>query len=310
MLFDTDSTLGRKSSQAYYIARVKKVILGSKTTNSDYDKDYTCEKDMGSIYYELLYSGKSGNGAQTRNGKKAYPIFGFLRQYPNVGEIVMMISGPSSDLNDNSQSQDLYYFPPFSVWNSVHHNVFPNMNEYVDFINKQVQSTTSTNPTPESLAIPQGRTFSEKPDIKTLRPFEGDTIIQGRFGQSIRFGSTVPELSSINTWSKQSDIPGEPITIITNSQKSFTKLEKESPVTIEDINRDGSSIYLTSKQSISIVDIEKYNVRSYALANSSNPQTQLVIVPEIIPVSNETMSAQDQDRMAQSNNPNTTTPNA
>jgi hypothetical protein len=305
-MFDPfDGSKGKLGGQQYIIARVKRIILGAKNTDTYVDEDYKSERDLGKIYYEPLYSGKSGISGLSDTGKPAYPIFGFLRQYPNIGEIVLIMPGPSADLNDGTQNQDLWYFPPFSVWNSVHSNVFPNMVEYKNFIQDKLSTTSSPTSDFNFFKIPQGYTFLERNDIKSLRPFEGDTIIQGRWGQSIRFGSSVSQLKSINTWSSNKDsATGDPITIITNSQKKFTTPELDTPVTVEDINRDGSSIYLTSTQTISVTDIESYDIRSYTFAKASNPQTQTVIIPEGVPTLNVTNSPQAQDENAQRNNPN------
>ena len=134
-MFNTyDGSRSRGRGQQYFIGRVTKVILGAYLTDKSPDPDYTCEKDLGAIHYELLHSGKSGTTSGKPTGKLAYPIFGFLRQYPTIGEIVLMIPGPSSDYNDDQENQDLWYFPPYSVWNSAHHNIFPNMTTYSVFI--------------------------------------------------------------------------------------------------------------------------------------------------------------------------------
>jgi hypothetical protein len=292
-----DGNRGSGKSRPFSIARVKKIILGPYLTETQVDPDYTSEKDIGAIRYELLYQGKTNVKGSKNNSKKAYAMSAAQRQYPNVGEIVMLISGPSSNLNDNSDAKDLYYFSPFSIFNSPHHNVFPNMQEFEDHVNNQLVNSNTNADAAKLMAMPQGVTFEERDSIKTLRPFEGDTVFQGRWGQSIRFGSTVSELKNINTWSSKTENGknGDPITIIVNSQKTYNKLESESPTTVEDINRDGSSIYMTSGQAISVSDISLYRVRSYSLSTASDPQTRVVIVPEKIPTSNEYLSADDQD---------------
>jgi hypothetical protein len=296
-----DSEKGKGSSKHYFIARVKRVILGPNITDTEIDSQYKSEKDIGAIQYELLYSGKTGTTGNKNNSKPAYPMFPHVKQYPNIGEIVLIMPGPSSNMNDSANNQDLWYMSPYNIFNHPHHNVFPNMLEYEAFIKNQIPDNASGGNDFSSYIIPQGNTFIERGNIKLLRPFEGDTIIQGRWGQSIRLGSTVPQLKSINTWSKTGS-SGDPITIILNSQKKFTKQEQESATTVEDVNRDGSAIYLTSTQAISIVDINLYNIRSYSLSKTSDVQTQTVIVPEITPTSNEYKSPQEQDNTSQVNN--------
>lgn len=298
-----DSEKGRGSSKHYFVARVKRVVLGPNITDNQTDSLYKSEKDIGAIQYELLYSGKTGVSGNKKNTKPAYPMFPHVKQYPNIGEIVLIFPGPSADLNDSAQSQDLWYMSPYNIFNHPHHNVFPNMAEYEAFIKNQLPNNANGANDFSTYSVPQGNTFIERGNIKLLRPFEGDTIIQGRWGQSVRFGSTVPQLKSINTWSKNGS-SGDPITIIVNSQKKYTKQEEESPTTVEDINRDGSAIYLTSNQSISIVDINLYQIRSYSFSKASDPQTQTVIFPESVPTSNEYNSPQAQDINSQNNNTN------
>lgn len=80
---------------------------------------------------------------------------------------------------------------------------------------------------------------------KQLYPFVGDFILEGRFGNSIRFGSTNNQHE--NQWSNNGE-KFSPITIIKNGNNPNSNLiEKYS---VESTN-DLSSIYLTSNQSLS-----------------------------------------------------------
>lgn len=281
--------------QPFIIGRVNRVILGSRKTNDIEDYDYTCEKDLGAIYYEPLFVNKSENNQASDNSKPAYPIFGNVRQYPNIGEIVLIFAGPSSDMNDGSKRQDYYYFPPFATWGDPNHNVFPRLEVYAAQIeNTRLNSDYEANEPEDNVSISQGFTFEENPKVKQLRPFEGDIIVQGRFGQSIRFGSSVPALNKYNTWSDSID-NGKPITIITNKQRTPSSAEADSPTFFEDINRDGSSIYLTEDHLIPIVDLNLFPRRSYATKNSNNPQVVTAKLPEKYFKTNEFISATDQD---------------
>jgi hypothetical protein len=304
-IFDTyEHDFGKSAGHFHIIGRVKKVILGSHLTDTTLDPDYKSERDLGAIKFEALYSNKSGYTGDGSYSKSAYPMFGFLRQYPTIGEIVMIFPGPSPDLNDNIQNQDLWYLPTFAVWNSVHHNVFPNIEEYAKYI-KNVSKENFTGPVkPEMPKVPQGYTFQEiDAGIRSLRPFEGDTIFQGRWGQSIRMGSSVSQLKKTNSWSSGKDkdgnpIDGKPITIIINQQRKLNSAEETSPVIVEDINRDGSAIYLTAGQIINLIDISKFPQKSYSLDTSLSEQAQATITVESIPTTNEMVSAVDQDQRA------------
>ena len=95
--------------------------------------------------------------------------------------------------------------------------------------------------------------FIERNDVHPLLPFTGDVIYEGRWGNSIRLGSTArySVSSSLNPWSNYGK-NGEPITIIRNGQNvNSSDDEGWTPIT-EDINFDSSSIYLTNDQQIPI----------------------------------------------------------
>ena len=102
----------------------------------------------------------------------------------------------------------------------------------------------------EEINYNYGSTFIERSNIHPLLPYAGDIIIEGRWGNSIRFGSTVQSNNLIynNDWSKEGE-NGNPITIIRNGQPEDVSSEGYLPI-VENINTDLSSIYLTSNQAI------------------------------------------------------------
>jgi hypothetical protein len=247
--------------QYFLIGRVTSVVLGEffddgKTKNPD----YFSPADMGKIDFEILYSGINTNKTN-KVSKSAFPIFSFIKQYPIIGEIVYIVSGPSDGLNDNYKNQKLFYYPPFSLWNAVNHNAFPNMQQYADFLKSYSAEPGYEGSTDYSQAkLPLGVYFSESDKVKSLKPFEGDSLIEGRFGQSIRFGSSNLYRGDNDTWSIGSPINvsnlNKPITIIINGQgkPSVKNSDKFSP-TVEDISRDDSSIYLTSGQILRTLNV-------------------------------------------------------
>jgi hypothetical protein len=119
-----------------------------------------------------------------------------------------------------------------------------------------------------------GNTFKERDDVRSLLPEEGDVIIEGRFGNGIRFSSTTPNKKiNNNSWSSEGDF-GKPITIITNNYNN-SEGNPWNPAQ-EDINTDGSSIYLTSGQEI-LLDFACKNLQSLniTIANSFNSVLQI-----------------------------------
>jgi hypothetical protein len=89
--------------------------------------------------------------------------------------------------------------------------------------------------------------------------------MKGRWGQSLRFGSTVKGNNIINPWSIKGD-EGDPITILRNNQYKETK-DPWIPQ-IEDINKENSSLYLTSNQIIPI-EVSSKDYKSYSTPPTS-----------------------------------------
>lgn len=195
-----------------------------------------------------------------KNYNFAKPLFPNMRQVPLLNEIAYILSFPSVNSQDprkiDLNQTEYYYFLPINLWNTAHQNALPDpVTEYNEQENpsRKNQSYTnaaagaSTNTTEESNeSIVLGSTFNEQEDINTLQPYEGDIIYEGRWGQSIRFGSTV---LGKNPWSNVGE-NGDPIFILRNGQTPSGN-EPWIP-TVENINSDLGSIYVTSTQQIPI----------------------------------------------------------
>ena len=183
----------------------------------------------------------------------AYPLFPNIKNYPLKNEIVITISGPDFTTQSFTRSSTLYYICSYNIWNNNHHNALPDTRESdnddnltnKDYINKVPVNQGAGG----SDDVDLGKYFEENEDIKNLLAFEGDIIHEGRFGNSIRFSSTIKNTQSNNQWSEAGK-NGDPITIV-----RVSKPIREAPnkkLTMEDINIDDSSIYITSTQKIPI----------------------------------------------------------
>lgn len=185
----------------------------------------------------------------------AYPAFPNIKHYPLINELVPILYLTDIDSTNNTTSISAYYLPPINVWNSSIHNGIPSSNIIPNSQNKNYQQTElgSTNIiSDENVNINLGKTFKEN-DIENVNPllqYEGDITYEGRFGNSIRFGSTVGNANIPNSWSKVGK-NGSPILIIRNGQFIDPQTENWIPI-LEDINKDKSSIYITSNQQIDI----------------------------------------------------------
>lgn len=283
-IFESDR--GKTKGQYFIIGRVIEIVLDAS------DPGYNNPSDIGKIKYDMIYSTLSTSKANDVS-RSAYPMFSFIKQFPLLNEIVLIMAGPTEALNDRKTRQQPYYFPPYSLWNRPNHGAFPNMDSWAEFVkntnNKPGYQGSATDP----VTLPLGNTFKEDKSVRNLKSFEGDIILQSRFGQSIRFGSTVKEQKSKNTWSNYGET-GDPITIILNQQGSRKELGPLDFL-VENVNRDGSSIYLTSNQEINI-DLSGFPINSFL--TKIKPINQNVVESVRLPLSNYGTSAQEQDKLS------------
>jgi len=287
------------------IARVTHVVYGpflvGTTIPDPYYKDPT---SIGNITFESL-SGTDYRTSNSSGNPIAKPLNSNFKQLPLEEELVSIVIGPSVLMNEDREAPELYYTAPFNLWNAAHHNAFPDAGDLESFSNisrkSYQQSTVSNQPnnvsTTSSVNFPLGPNFSEQSDRKNLRIFPGDLTIESRWGSSIRFGSTTPKGTELNPWSQNpQSIPGNPITIIRNGQGR--QLDQEGWVpTIENINRDPSSIYLTNGQQIIIDDIQN-NFKLNSLKVSLKRTTSNSIPLQSQLASFESISALTQDQNA------------
>jgi hypothetical protein len=129
----SSDTSSPREYSGFIIGRVKKIVLGPENYDGSKNEDYSNPSDVGKIFYEVMYSNLNLSKAKYSN-EPAFPIFNFVKQLPVVSEIVLIVPGPDHNLNDRIDSQAYFYFPPYSVWNSVNHNAFPNMEEYANYV--------------------------------------------------------------------------------------------------------------------------------------------------------------------------------
>lgn len=288
------STRGSTMSSPFYIGRVKSIVLNQYLDNSKTpNPDYNSAADIGKIRFDRLYSSITTTKTSSENGF-AWPMFSFVKQMPVYGEIVAIFYGPSSDLNDTKDAQKLYYMPAFALWNAINHNSMPNMAEYSQFLSDYVTQPGYQGNSVDVPEFPKGYTFTESKGIRTLTPFEGDSIIEGRYGQSIRFGSTVSKFKGYNPWSDTGN-NGDPITIIRNGQGLVTDPLDPFSTTVEDINTDASSIYLTTSQRIVIDDLSNFPMDTYGKSVVSTAIANTVSIFEK-PTSHDYTSPADQDK--------------
>jgi len=208
------------------VGRVYGVVTTENTPTEEMFNKAGGWNGIGSVFYLDYEQSKNIVGSIADNFldtcKIARPLYPQYQYYPILGELIYIENLPSPASQISSTTTQKYYISTINLWNNQQQNSQP--------ANKDASL---------------GTTFVENPNIRILLPFEGDHIIQGRQGASIRFSSTTKLYSNLNEWS---DIGAEdsPITIFTNG----LNFDANKNYYVEQINADSSSIYLTSTQKI------------------------------------------------------------
>lgn len=185
-----------------------------------------------------------------------------LKQIPLIGEFVLIYRTFNQESTGERWRESWYYVSSIDVQSSINSNMLPGLSN-----GDSQEDIDNTKP---------GKTFLNKA-ISPIQPYEGDLIVEGRVGNSIRFGSSINQ--SVNlpanyyhkrpTWFTPGNHP-DPIIILSNRTKHLPDKE----FVVEDINTDASSIYLTSTQVVDFKisrSLSKYNtfVGSQILGNAN-----------------------------------------
>lgn len=275
----TKNSLTSPSSGGMFKGIVTDIILNDQ---HPLFKDYGEWGCIGSVQFQPIDLKPSSflPSLPSQGGKKglkliAKPLTSNNIVYPTVNEICFFFS-INLDFSINSlNSIQYFYLSPLNLWNQPNSNFMPLQNftnqsddqlEYETQV-ESYQSNSSPLPPPEEVINtnffpkdsefnPSQDTFKEAP-TSPLLPFSGDVISQGRWGNSIRLGSTsIPPqipLKPLNDWSSTGDNT-DPIILIKNGISTQNKTSDAKPIT-EKVNEDLSSIYCTSTQKIPIETI-------------------------------------------------------
>lgn len=186
------------------------------------------------------------------------PASANIKQIPLVGEIVLIYKTFNQASTPVKKRDAWYYLTTLNIQSTIHANVLPGLS------NSQITDTEIDTAKP-------GKTFQFK-TVSPLQPYEGDLLLEGRFGNSIRFGNTVKSggIYSVSTpWTgEQSSNQPDPIIILANGQKNLPNKQ----FVVEDIQQDAASIYLTSTQKLSAFKLNNTIQRSASESSYSNSQ--------------------------------------
>jgi len=208
------------------------------------------------------------------------------KQIPLVGEFVLIYKTFNEQSSKTKWREGWYYVCSIDLQSSINENMLPGI--------------ATGLPQDQLDKIKPGRTFTKK-SVGPLQPYEGDLMIEGRFGNSIRFGSTVnisakdssgnsivPSYYYVEPSWTGADQPvyGDPIIVLSNGRKDL----KNKQLTVENINDDAASIYLTSTQRITNLKTNKPLGNPDAISISQFSKSQLIGVADRIVLKSKTDS--------------------
>jgi hypothetical protein len=207
-------------------------------------------KDDIQNYYTIRFRFLSQPGNNDENFNTAIPLNIHVKSIPVPGEIVLIVAAASSFAGNFRLNEGTYYYLSIvNIQSDINYNGVPKSSTVPQSNTQNYSNTTlgiksSTN---QSQPSREFKTF-EQTNVNSLQLYEGDIVLEGRYGNSLRFGSTIKNSSLISkqtTWT--SGKVGDPIIILSNTKN---KSSIQQVFRIEDINKDDSSIYLTSTQKI------------------------------------------------------------
>lgn len=174
----------------------------------------------------------------------AFPMDSTIQEMPLIGEVVMV----------NKVLGNFFYSRKLYIAHRMQENAMINLNTVLNNRPAQLKNAIPSSEKEVSLDKHKfGNYFRPDSRVRPLKHFEGDVIIQGRMGNSIRFGSSQMEPGNkgmapniILRAGQAKDVEKEACT----SDKIFG-------LVIEDPDNDVSSIWMTSDQVIPFEQITK-----------------------------------------------------
>jgi hypothetical protein len=154
------------------------------------------------------------------------PLDTNIKEYPLPGEFVIAVDYFGLK----------YYTQKINYSNSVNSNSYPGLTRWTTSIQKEFKIVD----------------FKENSKIRQLQAEEGDIIFNGRFGQSIRFGSNITEIVNADNSIEPDTGREDSSNIIIRAGQGEEPTIDYKPVK-EDINKDGSSLWMTTNQNVPLV---------------------------------------------------------
>jgi hypothetical protein len=227
---------------------IKKDISDNDINYKGYSISDFITKDglyYGAIYYRLI--GGGGTEVNESDLPHAFPLKREFLALPVKDELVKIYKSGGKD-----------YYEKITPENSPNFNTAPDLVISTTKLTKEGSGSDNTSKAdtyaesnatniPNSAAKGEtetiragfsGKYFKKNMNIHQLAMNEGDTLLQGRFGNSIRFSGYIHDDKDNGTQ--------YPAILIRNGENSDNQQKKIYDVVTEDINKDGTSIQITS----------------------------------------------------------------
>lgn len=210
------------------LGRVTRVVLSKDSCTEEEWDLYQRSQALYGVFYKELQIDKNGQVAETGIEKFAFCPQISLRRIPVKNEIVKLRAEMAPDLstqNGNLLQQKVYWTEILPAWNHPHLNMVPDLQK------EDVEE--------DDHFIDQGN------EVNPLQLCPGDVSIEGRHGESLRFGGTWFAGSPIAV----EDLNGKPYAILRVGQGADNDGEGDKAI-YEDVNKDLASLYFTTEHII------------------------------------------------------------
>jgi len=220
--------------------------------------------NIGTVFFK--YTGMGGHHTTRESLFSARPMDISMQEYPLVGETVLV----------QKIENVHYYTKKINVNKTLQYNALPNSIERFRGAksqqNRTIQSEQAKNDILQQTdgSIPEeplfNSSYTPRENVNSLKYFDGDVILQNRFGATIRLGSSQMQDSFNQNCQITTNDNGQEICVLgpTNSgktdailvmrvgqkQNSNTTTDTSYALTVEDINLDSSCFVMSEKQDI------------------------------------------------------------
>jgi hypothetical protein len=257
-LFWNPTVSGNLKSFGLYANSATVIDVVINEEHSDYGIDGF---EVGRVRFKYLDYG--GHSTTPQNSFYAYPIEVGVMEYPLIGETVMV-----------QKIQGVHFYSRrVNINKTLQLNGFPNI------VNRSKAAKTQQNKTVQSQQAREGSlnqtdggvpeenltndNYVPKLNVKNLKSFDGDILIQNRYGSTIRLGSSqmqdafnqntiVNEKTGTTVLGPTNSGKNDAILIMRVGQKQNSNTTKDTPyaLTVEDVNLDSSCFVMAENQDI------------------------------------------------------------